>query len=105
MSMTLEEVRALADLARIELKPEEERRFAQELERILGYVGRLSKVETEGVLEVEMGGVPHPLRPDEPAMIDEAARELILSNLPARNGDLLSVPAVFEKPKGKTHEN
>lgn len=103
--MTLEEVRALADLARIELKPEEERRFAQELERILGYVGRLSKVETEGVPEAEVGGVPHPLRSDEPAMIDEAARELILSNLPARNGDLLSVPAVFEKPKGKTHES
>lgn len=100
MSMPLEEVRQLAELARIELQPQEERRFAAELDRILEYVGRLSEVKTEGVPETEAGLEAHALRSDEPVMTDDVARELILSHFPDRNGDLLRVPAVFEKPKG-----
>jgi hypothetical protein len=32
---------------------------------------------------------------------DEVTRELILANFPSRKGNLLSVPAVFEKAKGE----
>jgi aspartyl-tRNA(Asn)/glutamyl-tRNA(Gln) amidotransferase subunit C len=95
-----EEIQRLAMLARLELTTAESKKIGQELERILEYVARLSKIETDGVPETEAGGLSSPLREDVAFPCDAVARELILSNFPERTGDLLRVPAVFEKPKG-----
>lgn len=100
MSLTREDVKHLADLARLAQTAEELSKSEQELEAILGYVNRLQRVPTDGVLPHAMPAKASGWRQDEENTYDDLAHELILSNFPSRKNDLLSVPAVFEKPKG-----
>ena len=100
MKLSLEEVKRLAELARLELSEAELEKMQEELGRILEYVTRLSKIDTKDVPETELGVLLLPSREDEAFSCDEVTRELILSNFPDRAGDALRVPAVFEKPKG-----
>ncbi len=100
MSLTREDVSALAHLARIGLSEDELARAEKELEGVLGYVDRLRKVDTTGVEEAAPPAVQAAsFRPDEVTECDEVGRQLILSNFPERQDDLLKVPAVFEAPK------
>jgi aspartyl-tRNA(Asn)/glutamyl-tRNA(Gln) amidotransferase subunit C len=95
MSLSVDEVRKVAKLARLELAEADLPRMADQLNRILGYVDQLQRVDTAGVEPMA-----HPLpvhnvfRDDEPAPslpADEA-----LSNAPTRTGDYFGVPAVFD---------
>jgi len=49
MAVTVEEVRRVARLARLQFTPEEEERLTGELNRILEYMGKLNELDTEGV--------------------------------------------------------
>jgi aspartyl-tRNA(Asn)/glutamyl-tRNA(Gln) amidotransferase subunit C len=100
MEMTLEEVRRLAHLARLDLSTEDAERMRGELDSILASVERLAKVDTDGVPEQEASDPFVAVRPDVARTADDVTRELILSNFPERTGDALNVPAVFENPKG-----
>ena len=95
MSLSRKDVLQVARLARLELTDDELTRMADQLNRILGYVEQIQRLNTYGVEPLA-----HPLpvqnvfREDEPAPslpIDEA-----LSNAPTRVGDYFAVPAVFE---------
>lgn len=94
MSLTQEEVRKVARLARLELADEEIAAFQSQLSAILDYVAQLQKLDTSQVEELA-----HPLpltnvfRPDEerPSLSVEDA----LRNAPQRLGDYFAVPAVF----------
>jgi aspartyl-tRNA(Asn)/glutamyl-tRNA(Gln) amidotransferase subunit C len=95
MSLSADEVRQVARLARLELSDDELTRMADQLNRILGYVELIQKLNTDGVEPLA-----HPLpvqnvfREDEPAVslpVDEA-----LGNAPSRAGDYFGVPAVFD---------
>jgi len=99
MALSRDEVKQLADLARTELSEEELTAAEHDLDKILGYVERLQKVDTAGV---EPSAMPARTewREDTALPCDEMAREIILTNFPARSGDLLKTPGVFEKPKG-----
>lgn len=94
MSLSLEEVRKVARLARLELSEPDLARMRQQLSAILDYVEQLNQLDTTNVEPLA-----HPLpvrnvfRPDESAPslpVDEALR-----NAPARKGDYFAVPAVF----------
>lgn len=99
MPLSIDDVRRLAELARISFSEDELMRFKTELDHILSFVDRLAKVDTRDVPEMS-GTAREQFRPDEASAADDVTRELILSNFPDRLGDLLRVPAVFEKPKG-----
>ena len=95
MSLSLDQVRKVAKLARLELGEADLARTADQLNAILTYVDQLQQVNTDGVEPLA-----HPLpvqnvfRPDEPAPSltpDEALR-----NAPVRHGDYFGVPAVFD---------
>jgi aspartyl-tRNA(Asn)/glutamyl-tRNA(Gln) amidotransferase subunit C len=95
MSLSLDQVRKVAQLARLELSEDDLARMQRELSTILDYVDLLQKLNTDGVEPLA-----HPLpvhnvfRPDQPAPslpVDEA-----LKNAPARAGDYFAVPAVFD---------
>jgi aspartyl-tRNA(Asn)/glutamyl-tRNA(Gln) amidotransferase subunit C len=49
LKITLEQVRRVADLARLELAPAEEERLTGQLNAILEYMGQLGEVDTTGV--------------------------------------------------------
>src|SRR5204863_3311633 len=95
MSLTADDVRWVAHLARLQLTDAELEMMTRQLGAILDYVDQLKQVNTEGVEPLA-----HPLkvhnvfRPDEPRPslpVDEA-----LANAPARQGDYFAVPAVLE---------
>ena len=95
MSLSLDDVRWVAHLARLDLSDAELARLAQQLGTILDYVNQLAQVNTEGV---EPLAHPLPLqnvfRTDLPAPslpVNEA-----LANAPARHGDFYAVPAVLD---------
>ncbi len=95
MSLTPDQVRWVAKLARLELNEAELETMTRQLGRIVDYVAQLQQVDTEGVEPLAHAlDVSNVFRPDEPAPslpVDEA-----LANAPKRSGDFYSVPAVLD---------
>jgi aspartyl-tRNA(Asn)/glutamyl-tRNA(Gln) amidotransferase subunit C len=95
MSLTLDQVRWVAHLARLDLSENELETMTRELSAILEYVDQLQKINTE---HVEPLAHPLPIhnvfREDElaPCLPVDAA----LQNAPDRRGDFYVVPAVLE---------
>jgi aspartyl-tRNA(Asn)/glutamyl-tRNA(Gln) amidotransferase subunit C len=95
VSLTPEQVRWVAKLARLELTDAERETMTRQLGRIVDYVAQLQQVDTEGVEPLAHAlDVSNVFRPDEPAPslpVDEA-----LANAPKRSGAFYSVPAVLD---------
>jgi aspartyl-tRNA(Asn)/glutamyl-tRNA(Gln) amidotransferase subunit C len=97
MSLSVEEVRRIAALARLELSPEEERTFGGQLSAILSYVAQLEELDVAGVEPMThalAAGEAPPLRGDEvqPGLAPGAA----LANAPEREGTCFKVPRIIE---------
>lgn len=83
----------IAKLARLELSEKEANEFGGQLTKILEYFNQISKVETKGVEPlITPSEVENFWREDE--IISEVTAEEILSNAPARSGNLFKVPPV-----------
>ena len=66
MSLSLDEVRRIAVLARLKLSPDEERVFQGQLSAILDYVEQLQSLDVSGVEPMTHAlAEATPLRPDE----------------------------------------
>jgi len=96
--ITNQDVQHIARLARIELSPEEEKKFEQELSAILEFIKKLNEVNTEGV-EPMTGGtaLKNVMRPDE--QIDqylEGKSDELLKAAPEIKNGWIKVKAVFE---------
>jgi aspartyl-tRNA(Asn)/glutamyl-tRNA(Gln) amidotransferase subunit C len=95
VAITREEVRRVAELARLRLEPAEEERLTADLDHILGAFAKVRALDTtdvEPTAHVEDFGAL--LRADEvrnPTAGDEA-----LSNAPARDGRHFKVPKILE---------
>uniref|UniRef100_A0A7C1JHG6 Aspartyl/glutamyl-tRNA(Asn/Gln) amidotransferase subunit C n=1 Tax=Caldilinea aerophila TaxID=133453 RepID=A0A7C1JHG6_9CHLR len=96
MHLTIDEVRHVAELARLHLTEEEIERYAQQLSAILDYAERLQEVDTSGVpptpyvlplQNVMAEDIPQPSLPNEVA----------LANAPDKANGFFRVRAVFEE--------
>lgn len=96
MSLTPDEVRTVARLARLDLPAADLDRMRAQLSAILDYVDQLQQLDTAGVEPLA-----HPLpvrnvfRDDDPA--PSLPVDAALANAPARAGDYFGVPAVFDQ--------
>jgi aspartyl-tRNA(Asn)/glutamyl-tRNA(Gln) amidotransferase subunit C len=102
MSLSIDQVRKVATLARLELSDADLATMQQQLSAILDYVDQLQQLNTDGVEPLA-----HPLpvqnvfREDEPRPSlppDDALR-----NAPSRHGDYFGVPAVFDTDEPVSH--
>ena len=100
MALSHDELKHLANLARLQLAEQEMDPLGDTLERILGYVGRLSGVDTSGVSEIEIATSAAMLRVDEAHPSSGEDLERLIGLFPDKLGQLMRVPGVFEKPKG-----
>ena len=95
MPLTLDEVRHVANLARLSLSPEEEALMQTQLNAILEAMAELSRLDTAQVEPTShaAGEVP-PWRPDEvgPCFTPEQA----LGNAPAKVGTSFAVPKILD---------
>jgi aspartyl-tRNA(Asn)/glutamyl-tRNA(Gln) amidotransferase subunit C len=89
------DIKYVAHLARLQLTPEEETRFSEQLAHVLGYVEKLKQLDVTGV-EPTAHAVPlvNVTRPDEirPSLPHEAA----LRNAPSAANGLFIVPKIIE---------
>ena len=97
MSLSLEEVRRVALLARLRLSPQEEQVFQGQLSAILDYVEQLKELDVSNVEPMThalAAGEAAPLRADEvrPSFAPDEA----LANAPAREGTCFKVPRIIE---------
>ena len=93
--ISLEQVRHVARLARLELAPDEERRLQIDMSEMLGYVDKLNELDTDNVEPTaQVGDSGTPVRED--LVTNHAAADAMLANAPAREGFFFKVPKIIE---------
>jgi aspartyl-tRNA(Asn)/glutamyl-tRNA(Gln) amidotransferase subunit C len=95
MSVSSEQVRHIAKLARIAMSDEELERLVPELNNILGWVEQLGEVNTDGV-EPLTAVIDQQLRLRDDVVNDGNIRDKILRNAPEAQHGFFAVPKVIE---------
>jgi aspartyl-tRNA(Asn)/glutamyl-tRNA(Gln) amidotransferase subunit C len=99
--VTLEVVDRVAELAHLELAPEERSRMAHDLNAILDYVAELNELDTSGVeplaqiSELQGRAQAGVLRSD--TRVPSLDRATVMAEAPQTNGAFFKVPKVIEK--------
>ncbi len=95
MPLTQKEVEHIADLARLNLTPEEKERYRQQLSAILDYFAQLSQLDTVDTPPTSSVLPPRSaLRADEPR--PGLSQEELLRNAPDTQDGQFRVPPVLE---------
>src|SRR5262245_34965502 len=96
MTLTPQQIQSIAQLARLDLKPEEATAYATSLTSILDMVGQLEKADTAGVepMAHPLTGQVQRLRVDE--IGSGNGRDLYQRNAPQVEAGLYLVPKVIE---------
>lgn len=99
MPLTLEEVQHIAELARLQLTPEELERYREQLSSILDHVAQLQKLDTSGIAPTS-SVLPgrSVLREDVPG--ESLPREDVLRNASEQEKGQFRVPPVFGERDG-----
>ncbi len=95
MPLSPQEVQRIAELARIDVSDAEARTIRTQLNDIFELIGRMQKVDTEGV-EPMSHGQDLKLRLREDLVTESNRREQFLSLAPEREQGLYLVPKVIE---------
>jgi aspartyl-tRNA(Asn)/glutamyl-tRNA(Gln) amidotransferase subunit C len=95
MSVSPEQVRHIAKLARIAMSDDELDRLVPELNNILGWVEQLGEVNTDGV-EPLTAVIEFKQRLRDDAVIDGNIRDEVLANAPEAQHGFFAVPKVIE---------
>ncbi len=99
--VTVEEVERVAELAHLELKPEETPAMLRDLNAILDYVAQLNELDTKGVTplaqvsELQDGAGVSVLRGD--LNVPSLDRSAVMSQAPETDGVFFKVPKVIER--------
>jgi aspartyl-tRNA(Asn)/glutamyl-tRNA(Gln) amidotransferase subunit C len=94
MSLSADEVRKVADLARLELSEADVEIMARQLSAIIDYINQLEQVNTDNVEPLAHALDLHDVfRDDVPGQ--SLSEDEALANAPARKDNFYSVPAVF----------
>ena len=95
MSVSPEQVRHIAKLARIAMSDEELERLVPELNNILGWVEQLGEVDTDGV-EPLTAVIDQKLRLRDDVVTEGNIRDEVLKNAPDAQHGFFAVPKVIE---------
>jgi aspartyl-tRNA(Asn)/glutamyl-tRNA(Gln) amidotransferase subunit C len=96
--MTKEEISHLGKLSRIALIPKEIDVLQTEIEAILAYVSTVTAiVSNESVSEKSVGARYNVLRPDEVTVVSGEYTETLLSAMPHREGQFMSVKKILNQ--------
>ncbi|MGC9200017.1 MAG: Asp-tRNA(Asn)/Glu-tRNA(Gln) amidotransferase subunit GatC [Acidobacteriaceae bacterium] len=104
MSVSVEDVRHVADLANLELTAEELPRMAKDLNAVLGYIAQLNELDTSAVepmaqvaeaLGLEPAQNGETLRVD--AVKASLQRDAVMAEAPETDGRFFKVPRVLER--------
>jgi len=95
MSLSSDQVRWVAHLARLEMSPADRQAMAEQLSSILDYVSQLNEVATEGVEPLAHPlGIENVFRADDPGQ--SLSADQALAHAPDRRENFFAVPPVFD---------
>jgi len=95
MAIDKETVKYVAHLARIELQPDELEKLSGQLHDILGFIDKLSSLDTSQVNpSSHILPISNVLREDK--LRDSLSPDKALENAPDRKGNFFSVPKILE---------
>jgi len=95
MALDKKTVEYVAHLARIELNPKELEKLSHQLQDILGFIDKLSRIDTSKTPPTShILALSNILREDTPK--PSLPADKALANAPSREGDFFSVPKVIE---------
>ena len=95
MSFDKDQVQQIAQLARLEIKPEEHTELVDKLSKIVDFVDHLSEADTDGVIPLAHPlNVAQRLRPD--VVTEPNERDRYQQNAPSVTDGLYLVPKVIE---------
>lgn len=97
MKITDKDVSYVADLANLELTPQERERMFRDLNSILHYIDRLNELDTANVAPMAQTLLPAVEATREDAPRPSLPREAALGNAPDSDGEFFRVPKVIEK--------
>jgi aspartyl/glutamyl-tRNA(Asn/Gln) amidotransferase C subunit len=93
--ITIEQVRHVARLARLELSQAEEQTLQSDLSSMLSYVDKLNQLNTDEVEPTaQVGESGTPMRDDEAT--NRPAPQDMLANAPSRSRNFFKVPRIIE---------
>ncbi|HVD00764.1 MAG TPA: Asp-tRNA(Asn)/Glu-tRNA(Gln) amidotransferase subunit GatC [Candidatus Dormibacteraeota bacterium] len=99
MTLSRDQVRHVALLARLGLRDGEEDFYAEQLSRILDHIDRLAEVDTEAIPPTaQVVEVRNVMRADEPR--PSLSQEQAIGNAPVAEGGFLVVRAIQEPDPG-----
>ena len=99
MALTSEDVSRIAQLARLELRDDEQAAMLTQLNEFFDIVEKMRAVDTSGVepLYTPLSAIADvTLRLREDAVTESTQREANMANAPAQDGGLFLVPKVIE---------
>ena len=86
----------LSRLAKLEFSPSSKEEMKDDLKKIIGFVDKLSEIDTEGVDPlIYLSEEVNVLRADE--INNEVSQEDALKNAPQKDSDYFKVPTVLKK--------
>ncbi|MFH1067815.1 MAG: Asp-tRNA(Asn)/Glu-tRNA(Gln) amidotransferase subunit GatC [bacterium] len=90
------DVAYVAELARLQLTPDEVGQFQKQLGDVLNYVQQVNRVDVSGVADplADPHLLTNVLRAD--AVTESLPKEKALANAPARSNDLIAAPKIVE---------
>ena len=91
--ITIEEIKHLADLARIEITNDEAEKMTREVDSILGYAGQINEVS--GGVESKVPELRNVMRDDIPTNTPGEYTEALLRNTPSRDKNYLKVKKIL----------
>ncbi len=93
--ITLEQVRHVARLARLELDADDEQSLQANMSEILTYIDQLNQLDTAAIPPTaQVGEAGTPMRDD--VVTNRPAPDEMLANAPAREGHFFKVPKIIE---------
>jgi aspartyl-tRNA(Asn)/glutamyl-tRNA(Gln) amidotransferase subunit C len=101
--LSVENVKHVANLARLEIQPEDEQTFVKHMNTILKYVEQLGEIDTNGVKpffspakeHLDMYSDSFATRAD--AIKESLGADVILKNAPSKHQNQFAVEAVIEE--------
>jgi aspartyl-tRNA(Asn)/glutamyl-tRNA(Gln) amidotransferase subunit C len=93
--ISIDQVRHVARLARLELDAEDEQNLQANMSEILTYIDKLNELDTTHIAPTaQVGEAGTPMRAD--VVTNPHAPDEMLANAPAREGHFFKVPKIIE---------
>lgn len=94
--LSKDEVKKIANLARIEISEDEAEKYSTELSDILGFVEKLNEADTEGIEPIaHITGAKNVLREDRVVEYSDETKINLINNFPEKKDRFDKVKAVF----------